>query len=193
MPGVRWLTLLEGGKVKMRNRITLIVSIVTLLLCLSPNVYSQTRPGDFVLSIAVEHNTFSLPETAKVKIKVENKSGHTATKDALRGLAISLTRYRKDAERCRWGDCFRATYRLSSLKELKSGEAFEAEIDLADLYWNDEISSQIDFNEPKNMAQVILAGSYYLSVSLYFPAANSTKREPRAMEIRSNEISVKVL
>ena len=128
-----------------------------------------------------------------MRAKIENKSVLPVSKDELSSLIVTLTKYGKAAEDCRRGDCFSSSYQLKNLNKLKNGESLELEINLANLYWKDIISSLYNFNEPKNMPEVIRPGSYYLSMSLSSPAANSTKQNPRVMEIKSNKILVRVL
>ena len=115
---------------------------------------------------------------------MENKTGRTIVKGELLPLSVTLTKLGKHAEDCRRDDCFIATYPLKGLNAIKDGEAFEFKIDLAGLYWNDEVSNSYNFNEPENMPEVIHAGTYNLSVSLDLPSD--------LVEVKSNRLLVKV-
>lgn len=125
----------------MKKRIALSISISLFLLLIVPAASAQTETNDFILSITVEQNLFSLARSAKVRVKIENQSGHTVAVKELRSISINLTRYERNSGVCWRDDCLGASFPLRNRSKLKNGESVQFEVNLADLYWKDVISS----------------------------------------------------
>src|SRR2546423_1082414 len=109
-------------------------SISLFLFVLASSVFAQDRVDAFKLSIYVDQTNFNLSQNAKVRVKIENSSGHGVNLSNLHSVSINLIRYGKSKNFCIRGDCFLASKSLPKNKKLRNGESFEFQIDLTGLY-----------------------------------------------------------
>jgi hypothetical protein len=174
-------------------RLTLSISVVTLFLFISiPDAFSQVNPYKLTLSIFADNTTFTATagQKAKVKARIENKTGQALKMDTL-AVTFNLSTHGKDLGKCRFRDCFVSNSIPG--KRIENGEAFEFEVNLAYLYWNNLIANGFDLRQPKNMFRVITSGEYQLFMEFAFPdEEHSTKADPRQIAIRSNEILIRL-
>lgn len=167
------------------RRVQLAGSVVlTLLACVS-QAFSQATADDLILKIATDKATFSEQQKAKIRLRVENKTGQ-AIKDEGTSVSFYLTAHGMDLGRCTNTDCFVAHAVLS--KKLRGGQASESELDLAGLHWKPLISA---FSQgwPRNMFKVIPPGEYHLFMRI---VKRPDKSDTRAIDSRSNGILIKV-
>jgi len=158
--------------------------VLTVLACAS-QALSQVSDKPLRLTIAVGEVTFSEKQKAKVRLRVENKTGQ-AINDERTSIKFYLSAYGTDLRMCKITDCF-STYLFLS-KKLRSGRVAESEVDLAGLRWRPLISA---FSEgwPRNMFKVVPPGEYYLFVRII---SQSGKGDTRTIDASSNAILIKV-
>jgi hypothetical protein len=167
---------------KMNRQIALLT--LAIFIFLPADALSQAQADAFSLSISAEQDA-AYPYMIKVRGKIENKSGETASLD---GVTFNFRKkHVTDYGSCHRGECLIAGYAFKSEKSLKQGESIEFEVDLSDLYWTDAISSTIDLRQPKG-APPVGGRNQYLFMALHLPAENSTRDDPRTIIIKSNEI-----
>jgi hypothetical protein len=175
---------------EMMRRILLMIAATLVLLALASDAFSQVNADNLSLSISANKTTFTPGQKAKVRARVENKTGQILKTDTI-SVSFNLSVYGKDLGKCRFPDCFVSDFALG--KKIENGGTFEFEVDLTDLYWNNLIASGIDFRRPKNMFKVIPSGDYHLFMAFQFPdEKNSTEGDPRTITITSNEILIKM-
>jgi hypothetical protein len=162
------------------------ISVLLTLLALSCCAFSQAGSDTVSVSLSAKDSAFSKRADAKIKVKVMNASRQTLKLDSRGGMRITLSKPRKYSE-CHWSDCFSANISFRHSREIKPAGSLEIDVDLADQYWNDIISSQYDFRQPENMFVEVPSGSYHLFVTIAVPVKNSTGKS-----FSSNQLLVTV-
>ena len=158
--------------------------VLTVLACASQALsqVSDKQPG---LRIAVGDVTFSEKQKAKVRLRVENRTGQ-AINDKGTSITFYLSAYGTDLSKCTINDCF-GTYVFLS-KKLRGGQVAESEVDLAGLRWRPLLSA---FSQgfPRNMFKVVPPGEYYLFVRI---SSQPGKGNTRITDASSDAIVIKV-
>jgi len=144
------------------------------------------------LSVSLDNPVLERRHVPIVHVKIKWGPVPDAKPATLRAVQITLVKPGIKLYRCPRADCIGATFSLPNELTPRAGESVEFDIALNDLYWNDVIASQIDLSEPKNLFEVVPAGSYALSLSLAFRANYSTKGEPRVVRVESNSVTVEI-
>jgi hypothetical protein len=159
-------------------------AVITVLACapLASSQVSDKQPG---VTIAVDEATFSEKQKAKVRLRVENKTGQ-AINDERTSVNFYLSAFGTDLSRCTITDCFNTYVFLS--KKLRGGQVAESEIDLAGLRWRPLISAYGQ-GWLRNMFKVVPPGEYYLFVRI---SSRPDKGDTRTIETSSNAILIKV-
>lgn len=167
------------------KRVQLTGFAMLTVLAFASQALSQVSAEQLGLTIAVDKVTFSEKQKAKVRLRVENKTGQ-AIKDESTSISFYLSAYETDLGKCTNTDCFVAHAALS--KKLRGGQAAEFELDLAGLFWKPLITSVI--GPPRqNTFKDIPPGEYYLFVRIISRLDKSVSRTAGAS---SNVILIKV-
>lgn len=158
--------------------------VLTVLACASRALsqVSDKQPG---LTIAVDEVTFSEKQKARVRLRVENKTGQ-AINDERTSISFYLSAYGTDLSKCTVTNCF-GTYVFSS-KKLRGGQVAESEVDLAGLRWRPLISAYSQ-GWPRNMFKVVPPGEYYLFARII---GQLGKGDTRTIHTSSNAVLIKV-
>ena len=162
-----------------------------LIALLTFGSFPQANAEKLTLSITVPDAHFTKGQNSRVHLKIKCGPLPGAKAKTFDSVWIRMNRSRRAKSYCTRDDCFGATYRLSSPLPLEEGQLIELDIDMNELYWADIILSVVDPSEPKNMAQVIGPGSYFLYVTVNLQA-NSTSKSPQTVEASSNSITVEM-
>jgi hypothetical protein len=172
------------------KQLTLMISAALLVLSFTRPGFAQVKANNLILSISTDEMTFTAGRQAKVRARVENKTGQVLKTGAI-PVSFHLSIYGRDLGKCRYPDCF-VSY-LAPGKEIENGGTLELEVDLVDLHWKNLIASGINLRRPENMFEVITTGKYQLFMAFQVPdKQNSTEGDPGTITITSNEISVMV-
>ena len=158
--------------------------VLTVLACAS-QALSQVSDKQLGLTIAVDGVTFSEKQKAKVRLRVENRTGQ-AINDERTSISFYLSAYGTDLSKCTLTDCF-GTYVFLSRK-LRGGQVAESEVDLAGLHWRPLISAY-SLGRPRNMFKVVPPGEYYLFVRII---RQPGKGDTRTIDASSDAILIKV-
>lgn len=175
-----------------------IIFAVVLALVSFANTFGQDLNFDFQISL--NQNIFwAKNNKILAKVVITNKSNQILNTAKFGGIRFYLSKCPKDADSligCNTrGDKYISSVEVKS-KFLKKDESLEFEVNLADLYWQDMISSYFDFSYPKNLNKVpILNKHFYAEVGVfekYIEIKESHEKIPISKKYQSNEIIQKV-
>ncbi|HYE16122.1 MAG TPA: hypothetical protein VD968_16915 [Pyrinomonadaceae bacterium] len=152
---------------------------------------AQAKGEGVKLSVAASGASLDPRSSAKATVKIENRARGEVLLKQNRHVFFSLDVYGKGLGACARGDCFVAYFRIAEDRAIKRGETYTLEVELADLYWRDA-AAEIDTKFPKNMAEVIKPGDYYLHAALSVQRAGTRRSAPVFIEARSPRRIVKV-
>jgi hypothetical protein len=154
--------------------------VLTVLVCASQALsqVSDKQPG---ITIAVGDVTFSEKQKAKVRLRVENRTGQ-AINDEGTSISFYLSAFGTDLGKCTINDCFDTHIFLS--KKLRDGQVADSEVDLVGLRWRPLISA-FSLGFPRNMFKVVPPGEYYLFVRISSQPGTGDTRPSMPRRMRS--------
>jgi hypothetical protein len=166
-----------------------------LVLLFSTNIYSQEQK--ITVDISLKETT--LRTTAKsvpVRVKITNMSDAALDTAEFASITFYFSKC-PQAKKCETRTDVYVAGREFKGESLKKYQSLEFEVNLADLYWNDLISSIFDTTMPKNLFTVPGANKY-LFADIRIPLGNVRIKDvsgefPISKSFESNEIEVKLL
>lgn len=141
------------------------LSLILLLLLFTVNSFGQK---DFTVEISLENaNFWSKDKLNPLEVKITNKSEEVLNTKDFKSFTLYFSKCSK-SETCNIsGDKFVA-YSGIKEKKLKKDEKLEFNVNLADFYWMNASSSNMDFSQPKNIWVVPISNKYfYTDVAIF--------------------------
>jgi len=165
------------------------------ILLFSVNIYSQEQK--ITVEISLKETTIrKLAKSVPVKVKITNMSDQTVNTADFGGIGFYLSKC-PQAKKCETIDDVYTASDAVKGGNLKKYQSLEIEVNLADLYWQDLISSIFDVSAPKNLFTVPSANKYFFA-DVKLPKG-SVKVDgvsgavPLSKSFESNEIEVNLL